>query len=133
MDWQLGLFRLGMLMCIVGAILIATQFQITDSIVAIWNWNPTLQETAAANSAASLKQQACLAERAGKVTSEFNGICPNDAPSSHGLARDLAFANIRAFLSASMALVAILATVVWLGVRMARESDLRHESRNPSA
>jgi hypothetical protein len=130
MDWQLSLFRIGMLMCIVGAILIATQFQITDSIVAIWSWNPTLQETAAANSAASVKQRTCLAERAGKVTSEFNGICPNDAPSSHGLARDIAFANIQAFLSASVALVAILVAVVWLGVRMARESDVRHASRN---
>jgi hypothetical protein len=130
MDWQLSLFRIGMLMCIVGAILIATQFQITDSIVAIWNWNPTLQETAAANSVASIKQRTCLAERAGKVTSEFNGICPNDAPSSHGLARDIAFANIQAFLSASVALVAMLVAVVWLGVRMAQESDVRHASRS---
>jgi len=40
MDWRLGLFRIGLFVCVVWAVVVATQFDVVDSAAAIWSHNP---------------------------------------------------------------------------------------------
>lgn len=122
MDWQLSFFRFGMLFCIIGAIVTASQFDIVESSVAVWNHNPTTQETDAANDAAVQAKTACLlAEKKSKVKEYPSGCYPADT-TFKGLTRDKALANVEGFLVFAVILMTGTILTVLLGIRMSRES-----------
>jgi hypothetical protein len=125
MDWQLSLFRFGLLACFCGALFIATQFDIAESTLAIWNHNPTTEEIAAADVAAVNAKKMCLAKKA--KTTEYLASCYPDAPPFRGLPREKAAANVRNFLACGMPLLMAMLALVLLGRRMAREKT--HLSR----
>ena len=122
MDWQLGLFRFGLLACFVAAIFAATQFEIGQSVVAIWNQNPTSQELTAKDVAAVKRLAAYQSTEAKAKVVEYPSACYPSVKSFRGLTRDTAIANVRAFLMTISALFVTLFATVFLGLRMARES-----------
>ncbi|HTP76619.1 MAG TPA: hypothetical protein VMJ73_06525 [Rhizomicrobium sp.] len=122
MDWQLSVFRLGMLLCVIGAFVAVTQFDIIDSAVAVWNHNPSTQEAAAANDAALEAKRTCLsAEKKSRIKEYPSGCYPADT-AFKGLTRDKALANVERFLVFALILMTGTILVVMLGIRMARES-----------
>ncbi len=121
-DWQLRLFRVGLLACAVLAIVVVTQFSIIDSVVAIWNGNPTADATAAAVDAASEAKSVCLSAETRTPKTEYPSHCYRADAAYHGMPGDQALANVKSFLVILTALFALLLAVVLLGLRMARES-----------
>ena len=124
MDWRLSFFRFGMLACIVLAIFIATQFDIVESAVAIWNHNPTSEEATAANDAAVERKTACLSGETKKTTIEYPSHCYSSDPPFRGLPREIAIENVEGFLITGLALLAAIVSVVFIGIQMARESRI---------
>lgn len=124
MDWQLGIFRFGLLACFLGTMFAATQFDIGQSIVAIWNRNPTTGEIAAEDTTAAKMLAACLLAEAKMRVIEFPSNCYPRNPGFRGLARDSALANVQGFALTGLALFLTMFSVVFLGLRMARESRL---------
>ena len=122
MDWQLGLFRFGLLACVVWAVIIVTQFDIVDSAVAVWNHSPTAQAAEASVTDAAKRQSACLSAQSHASSTEYPSSCYFNDPTFRGMPRDLAVANMESFLIAAMALPFLLLGVVSLGLRMARAS-----------
>jgi len=124
MDWQLGVFRFGLLACFLGPMFAATQFDIAQSIVAIWNHNPSTEEVSAEDAATGRQLAACLSAEAKKRVIEFPSTCYPRNLSFRGLARDSALANVRGFVLTASALFITMFSVTILGLRMARESRL---------
>jgi hypothetical protein len=122
MDWQLGIFRFGLLVCFLGPMFAATQFEIAQSIVAIWNHNPTAQEISADEAAKAKRLSACLSAEDKMKVIEFPSTCYPSSPGFRGLNRDSALENVRGFVVTSLALFITMFSVVFLGLRMARES-----------
>lgn len=120
MDWQLGLFRFGLLVCVVGLVFIATKFDIVESEVSVWNHNPTTAEVAAENASVGERKTACLSTA--KRMNEYPSHCYLDSPTFRGLARDKAVQNIQGFLITGLALLAAMFSIVFFGLRMAREN-----------
>jgi hypothetical protein len=124
MDWPLRFFRWGVLVCIVGATIATTQFDIGASIAAVWNQNPTSSETATASFSANNTQSACLTNELLAPSREYPSHCyPAQVP-SQGLPRDFALVNIRGFLLCSGVTFVIFLFVIALGIRMARDGPL---------
>ena len=117
-DWQLSLFRFGLLVCIVGVIVAATQFDIAESIEAVWIHAPNTQEVAAANVAYESRKAICLAAHA----KEYAASCYTNQPNVPELAHDVAVTNIAGFIFTGFVVIATMVAMGVLGVRMARES-----------
>jgi hypothetical protein len=121
-DRQLSLFRFGLLVCLVGTLYAATQFDIAESVEAIWNHEPTSEAFAAESIRAENRIAACLAAEKATKPVEYVSTCASNRPPVPEMAGEVAAANIRGFsITASAVLITIFA--VWLlGIRMTRES-----------
>ena len=122
MDWRLGLFRIGLFVCVVWAVMVATQFDVVGSAVAIWSRSPTAHEAQASVSDAAKRQSSCLSAHAHAPSSEYPSSCYSNDPTFRGMPRDQAETNLRSFLIAISALPLLLLGVVSLGLRMAGAS-----------
>jgi hypothetical protein len=122
LDWRLRVFRLGLVGCVVLAVVAVTQFDIVSSAVAIWNRNPTAHAIAAAVSGAAERESNCLTNEAHTPQAEFPSSCYSHDLSFRGMPGDEAFANLEGFLGTLAVLFAMLFGVITLGLRMARES-----------
>lgn len=114
----MSLFRFGLLVCVVGVIIAATQFDIAESIEAVWIHAPTTQETAAANLAYERRKSVCLAAHA----KEYAASCYSNQPNIPELAHDVAVTNITGFVLTDFVVIATMVAMGILGVRMGRES-----------
>ena len=119
MDWRLGIFRFGLLACVVWVVVVATQFDIVDSVVAIWNHNPTAYVAGLSVTVAAKRQSACLSAHAQAPSTEFPSSCYYNDPTFRGLPGDEAVANLKGFLITVSLLPFLLIGVVSLGLRMA--------------
>jgi len=122
MDWRLGLFRIGLFLCVVWAVVVATQFDVAGSVVAIWNDSPTAHETQASVRNAAKRQSACLSAQAHAPSAEYPSSCYSNDPTFRGMPRDQAITNLRNFLITISPLPFLFFGVVSLGLRMSRES-----------
>jgi len=122
MDWKLGLFRIGLFACVVWAVVVATQFDVVGSAVAVWNRNPTSHAAQRSVTDAAKRQTACLTSQAHAPSAEYPSSCYSNDPTFRGMPRDQAIANLRDFLITISPLPFLLFGVVSLGLRMARES-----------
>jgi hypothetical protein len=122
MDWRLVLFRIGLFVCVVWAVVVATQFDVAGSAVAIWNHSPTAHEAQASARDAGKRQSACLSAEAHAPSAEYPASCYSNDPTFRGMPRDQAIANLRGFLITVSPLPFLFFGVVSLGLRMARES-----------
>lgn len=122
MGWQIALFRFGLFACLVLAIVVATQFDITDSVVSIWNQTPTAHAAQVAAKGAAARQASCLSAQARSPKSEYPSSCYANDPVLRGMPSDQARANVKGFLIALIPLLILLLAVVWFGIRMARRS-----------
>jgi hypothetical protein len=118
-DWQLGLFRFGIAACVALLVFVVTQFDIANSISAIWNHNRTAQEIAAVDLAAETRQNACVTE-AKKKPMEYPSDCYSGGLPQREQPRDVAVANLEGFIASSLALLGAVVLVIFLGRRMAR-------------
>jgi hypothetical protein len=121
-DWQLSVFRFGLVACIVGVIVAATQFDIAESIEAVWIHAPTTQEVAAESVAYQNKKTVCLDAHAATKPAEYPSSCYANQPNIPELARDVAVTNLVGFVLTTLAVLATMVAMGILGVRMARES-----------
>jgi len=120
MDWQLVVFRSGLLACAILALVAATQFDIAASAEAVWNHNLTTEEIVGAREVAAMHQADCLAVKA--KTTEYPASCYRDPPTQRGLPSEKAMENIRWLVTTVTALLIVLFSVVVVGVRMGREN-----------
>ena len=123
MDWQLGLFRFGLLACVIGLVAIFTQFDVVGLEVAIWNHNPTTEAFDASTAVAVRTDAACLAAATQTRTPEHPSRCLVTTPTPAGLPREQAVANVQSFSVAALTLLVAMLLVAYLGIRMARESS----------
>ena len=122
MDWQLGLFRIGLFACVVWAVVVATQFDVVGSAVAVWNRNPTSHAAQRSVTDAAKRQTACLTSQAHAPSAQYPSSCYSNDPTFRGMPRDQAETNLRSFLIAISPLPFLLLGVVSLGLRMAGAS-----------
>ena len=122
MDWRLGLFRIGLFVCVVWAVVVATQFDVVDSAAAIWSHNPTAHEAQASVIDAAKRQSSCLSAHAHAPSAEYPSSCYSNDPTFRGMPRDQAETNLRSFLITISPLPLLLLGVVSLGLRMAGAS-----------
>jgi hypothetical protein len=69
--WAVNLFRAGVAACVVWLVVIITQFDVTASVVAIWNHNPSITEIAAARQASEARVQNCALHISSMQKQEF--------------------------------------------------------------
>ncbi len=122
MDWQLGLFRIGLFVCVALSVVAVTQFDIADSAVAIWNHNPTAYAARLSVTVAANRQSACLSAHAHSPSTEYPSSCYSNDPTFRGMSADQAVTNLRGFLIFVIPLPFLFVGVVLLGLRMARAS-----------
>ena len=121
-DWRLFVFRWGLLACFVGAIVIAVDFDIVDSVSAVLNGNPTTAEVDAANLALARKDVACTMVVQRGLSVEYPPNCSHDTVMVHGLPRDQAISNIEFFCGGVLLLLTTIGLLARLGVNMNREA-----------
>ena len=96
-----------------------TQFDMAESLEAVWIVAPTTQEIAAENVAYEKRKAICLSAQEKAKTAEYASRCYSNQPNIPELARDAAYANIVRFLITVLAVLATLVALGILGVRMA--------------
>ena len=122
MDWQLWLFRFGLLACFAGIVVAATQFDVSESIEALWIQAPTTQEIQTERVTSAKRVAICMSGRAKTRGAEYASGCFYREPTIPELAGDIAVTNLLGFLVTLLAVFAALIALGFLGVRMARES-----------
>lgn len=122
-DWELTAFRAGAILCLVLAAILATRFDIAESVLAIQNGNPTTSALAASNAVLARTRDACTNSALHQPSEEFPSNCLYNDTILRGLPRDQAVANIQGFLICASALAILLSVVIWLGYRMIKESS----------
>ena len=123
-DWQLSLFRLMLLLCVVGALRAATQFDIAESIEAVWNHEPTSLQFATESVNAENRLAACFAAEKGTKPPEFVSACNPNQPPLPEMPAEVAQANILGFLINTLVVSLMVVAVGFLGFRMARDGRL---------
>ena len=116
MDWHVAFFRIGLLTCVVWAVVVSTQFDIVDATVAIWAGNPS----SVALIDAAKSQSTCLSTHANSPSAEYPSHCYSHELPFHGMPYDQAVANLKGFLIALSPLPFLFFGVVSLGLRMSR-------------
>ena len=124
MDWQLGLFRFGLLACFAGMLTVATQFDLTKSIEAVWFHAATTSEIQSQDASATKRVAACLSTRAKTRGVEYASGCYYDQSAIPELAGDEADENLLGFFATSLVVFAIAIALGLMGRRMARESQV---------
>jgi hypothetical protein len=118
--WAVNLFRAGVAACVVWLIVIITQFDVTASVIAIWNHNPSTSEIAAARQASEARAQNCARYIPSMQKQEFPPLCLSDYALPPGIPRDLAMRELQHFALNIIGLVAGGAMMNWLGIMLAK-------------